>query len=82
MSGGVAYVLDEDGNFEKRCNMSMVQLEPVPEELATLDSTVICRKAMVACISIISIRLMKQVLTEQVENHLRYTDSPARQTKF
>ena len=27
MSGGIAYVLDEDGNFAKRCNMSMVALE-------------------------------------------------------
>ena len=32
MSGGVAYVLDEDGDFAKRCNMAMVELEPVPEE--------------------------------------------------
>jgi glutamate synthase (NADPH/NADH) large chain len=32
MSGGVAYVLDEDETFESRCNMSMVELEPVPEE--------------------------------------------------
>ncbi len=32
MSGGVAYVLDEQGDFEKRCNLSMVALEPVPEE--------------------------------------------------
>ena len=30
MSGGVAYVLDEDGDFERRCNLSMVELEPVP----------------------------------------------------
>ncbi|GBG13740.1 glutamate synthase (NADPH/NADH) large chain [Novimethylophilus kurashikiensis] len=29
MSGGVAYVLDEDGLFAKRCNMSMVSLEQV-----------------------------------------------------
>jgi glutamate synthase (NADPH/NADH) large chain len=29
MSGGVAYVLDEDGLFAKRCNMSMVSLEKV-----------------------------------------------------
>ena len=34
MSGGVAYVLDEDGSFERRCNLSMVQLEPIPEEAA------------------------------------------------
>ena len=32
MSGGIAYVLDEDGSFAERCNMSMVELEPVPEE--------------------------------------------------
>ena len=32
MSGGVAYVLDEDDSFESRCNMSMVELEPVVEE--------------------------------------------------
>jgi len=32
MSGGIAYVLDEDKSFEKRCNMSMVELEPVLEE--------------------------------------------------
>jgi len=32
MSGGIAYVLDEDGTFESRCNMAMVELEPVPEE--------------------------------------------------
>ncbi|WP_082878035.1 glutamate synthase large subunit [Methylobacillus sp. MM3] len=29
MSGGVAYVLDEDGLFHKRCNMNMVSLEMV-----------------------------------------------------
>ncbi len=32
MSGGIAYVLDTDGSFESRCNMSLVQLEPVVEE--------------------------------------------------
>jgi glutamate synthase (NADPH/NADH) large chain len=29
MSGGVAYVFDEDGMFNKRCNMGMVSLEKV-----------------------------------------------------
>jgi glutamate synthase domain-containing protein 3 len=32
MSGGIAYVLDEDGSFKTRCNQSMVQLEPVLSE--------------------------------------------------
>jgi len=29
MSGGIAYVYDEDGDFARRCNLSMVALEPV-----------------------------------------------------
>jgi glutamate synthase (NADPH/NADH) large chain len=29
MSGGIAYVLDEDGTFDSRCNVAMVKLEPV-----------------------------------------------------
>jgi glutamate synthase (NADPH/NADH) large chain len=32
MSGGIAYVLDESADFESRCNMAMVDLEPVEEE--------------------------------------------------
>jgi glutamate synthase (NADPH/NADH) large chain len=32
MSGGIAYVLDEDGTFKSRCNMAMVELEPVADE--------------------------------------------------
>ena len=29
MSGGIAYVYDEDGLFDVRCNLEMVDLEPV-----------------------------------------------------
>ena len=32
MSGGIAYVLDEAGTFAERCNMAMVELEPVAAE--------------------------------------------------
>ena len=32
MSGGIAYVLDDDGSFASRCNMAMVELEPMPDE--------------------------------------------------
>jgi glutamate synthase (NADPH/NADH) large chain len=32
MSGGIAYVLDEDGTFASRCNLAMVELEPMPAE--------------------------------------------------
>jgi glutamate synthase (NADPH/NADH) large chain len=32
MSGGIAYVLDEDGEFSRYCNLAMVDLEPVLSE--------------------------------------------------
>jgi glutamate synthase (NADPH/NADH) large chain len=32
MSGGIAYVLDEDGEFVKHCNTTMVDLDPVLSE--------------------------------------------------
>ena len=32
MSGGVAYVLDERGDFAKKCNQQMVALEPLDDE--------------------------------------------------
>ncbi|MFT4193675.1 glutamate synthase-related protein, partial [Ottowia sp.] len=41
MSGGVAYVYDEDGQFARRCNLSMVTLEkvlPAAEQKAAGDA--------------------------------------------
>ena len=38
MSGGLAYVLDEDGGFAQRCNLAMVELEPIPPEDELLES--------------------------------------------
>ncbi len=37
MSGGIAYVLDEQGDFETRCNLAQVQLEPVLKEAEALE---------------------------------------------
>jgi glutamate synthase (NADPH/NADH) large chain len=37
MSGGIAYVLDEAGDFEQRCNLSMVELEPITAEDDALE---------------------------------------------
>jgi glutamate synthase (ferredoxin) len=36
MSGGIAYVLDRDGDFKRRCNLGMVDIERLdqPEEIA------------------------------------------------
>ena len=38
MSGGIAYVFDEAGDFETRCNLAQVELEPVAEEDDVLDA--------------------------------------------
>jgi glutamate synthase domain-containing protein 2/glutamate synthase domain-containing protein 3 len=43
MSGGVAYVLDEDGTFETRCNKGMVGIEPVLGDDARTVRTLIER---------------------------------------
>ncbi len=43
MSGGIAYVYDEDGQFAKRCNTAMVTLEKVlaaSEQEASIDKAV------------------------------------------
>ncbi|MFZ6847633.1 glutamate synthase-related protein [Undibacterium sp. RuRC25W] len=43
MSGGIAYVYDPDGEFEAKCNMSMVTLEPVlagDVQAATIDKAI------------------------------------------
>jgi glutamate synthase domain-containing protein 3 len=43
MSGGIAYVYDEDGQFAKRCNPAMVSLVkvlPADEQAASVDRAV------------------------------------------
>ena len=65
MSGGIAYVLDENGDFEARCNMAMVELEPVTGEignaLTRLDTDMTQHDA--------------ERLHKLLENHARYTNS-------
>nr|VFJ68637.1 MAG: GXGXG motif-containing protein [Candidatus Kentron sp. DK] len=34
MSGGIAYILDEKGDFAIRCNRAMVEIEKIAEEPA------------------------------------------------
>jgi len=84
MSGGIAYVLDQNGSFRDRCNMAMVDLEPVPEEdqaLETLDhqggdlethGKVDIRSDMT--------RYDALRLRSLIEKHLRYTDSSLART--
>jgi glutamate synthase domain-containing protein 3 len=42
MSGGIAYVLDREGDFRIRCNLELVELEKVesPEDVAELKGLV------------------------------------------
>jgi len=38
MSGGIAYVFDATGDFEQRCNLAMVELEPITAEDDALEA--------------------------------------------
>ena len=79
MSGGVAYVLDEDNTFETRCNMAMVELEPVPEEDDILEKLHhhggdLMHKGRVD-VSGDMTRHDQERLMQLIENHRRYTGS-------
>jgi glutamate synthase (NADPH/NADH) large chain/glutamate synthase (ferredoxin) len=67
MSGGIAYVYDEDGQFAKRCNTAMVTLEkvlPVAEQEATVDRGVWHRE-----------QTDEAQLRKLLEDHNRWTGS-------
>jgi len=74
MSGGVAYVLDEDGGFEKRCNLSMVSLESVPAEAEASETGEVESHGRVNFNHLD--QADEHALREQIEKHLRYTNSP------
>ncbi|MGC5778368.1 glutamate synthase large subunit [Methylobacterium sp. NFXW15] len=83
MSGGLAYVLDEDGSFSKRCNLSMVDLEPVEEEDDLMrrfhqdgDLETKGRVDILADMSGHDEERLSQLIT----NHLKYTGSPKAKT--
>ena len=68
MSGGIAYVLDEAGDFETLCNTSMVDLEKVPKELdAANDDDFDVNSDLT--------QFDERRLRGLIENHLRYTNS-------
>ena len=73
MSGGVAYVLDTAGDFQQRCNLAMVDLEPVPAEVSISDGNDLESHGMV------DVRHLGQddavLLRRLIENHARYTGS-------
>ena len=67
MSGGIAYILDEDGDFELRCNMAMVEIEKIDgNEIFTQDLIALSKDFL---------RHDAQRLREVIEDHLKYTGS-------
>ncbi len=77
MSGGVAFVLDEEGTFESRCNMAQVALEPVEEEIVARkgsdagDDLEGHGKVDVRHLGMVDEALLKGL----VEKHAKYTGS-------
>ncbi|HEX5464926.1 MAG TPA: glutamate synthase-related protein, partial [Burkholderiales bacterium] len=67
MSGGIAYVLDEDGMFENRCNLAMVTLEPVVAE-AEQEARLPRELWHQGCAD-------EAILKQLIENHARHTGS-------
>jgi len=65
MSGGIAYVLDEAGEFERRCNLAMVDLEPIKPEATPDDPDWLTDYA----------RYDAPRLKRLIERHLHYTNS-------
>ncbi|HRI18312.1 MAG TPA: glutamate synthase subunit alpha, partial [Burkholderiaceae bacterium] len=71
MSGGIAYVYDEAGDFARRCNTAMVALGPVltaEEQSATLDEALWHRVDGKA-------QTDEAILRKLVEDHHRWTGS-------
>jgi glutamate synthase (NADPH/NADH) large chain len=79
MSGGIAYVFDEKGDFENRCNMAQVELEPILAEDEALESSEhmggdLETKGRVD-VSHDMTRFDEIRLRQLIENHLAYTNS-------
>ncbi|MCP5140900.1 MAG: glutamate synthase large subunit [Gammaproteobacteria bacterium] len=79
MSGGIAYVLDEDNSFAQRCNLAMVELEPVKAEDEALEALDhqggdLESHGMVD-VSRDMTRHDERRLKALIQNHVHYTDS-------
>ena len=76
MSGGIAYVYDEDGMFAKRCNTSMATLEkvlPAAEQIAKMPQS---EWHAPVDVKDGGERLTdEQILKSLIERHFRYTGS-------
>ncbi|MGP0088359.1 MAG: glutamate synthase-related protein, partial [Xanthobacteraceae bacterium] len=79
MSGGIAYVIDEDGTFASRCNLAMVELEPVPDE-EELNERLYHQAGDLDGHGLVSVmgdmtQFDAQRLNRLISNHVRYTGS-------
>ncbi len=77
MSGGIAYVFDEDGHFAKRCNTAMVSLEkllPAHEQEATVDKAIWHRTKSVDGVDR-EPQTDEAILKKLLEDHHRWTGS-------
>ena len=79
MSGGIAYVLDEDETFERRCNLAMVELEPVQAE-EMLNERFLHQGGDLNSHGRVDVmgdmtRFDAERLRQLIANHLRYTGS-------
>jgi glutamate synthase (NADPH/NADH) large chain len=79
MSGGIAYVLDEEGTFEQRCNLAQVELEPIQEEDDALERLEHLGGDLETMgrvdVSSDMTRYDALRLKHLIEQHLHYTDS-------
>ena len=77
MSGGIAYVLDEKGDFKQRCNLSMVDLEPVEAEERAMEKL---HRSDIEAHGLVDVnadlnRFDEERLRRLIQNHIHYTAS-------
>jgi len=78
MSGGIAYVLDSNRDFEKRCNLNMVDLEPLVEDgaISTLTAHLNLEAGLDSLGSILHLeRRDEELLYRLIYRHHHYTGS-------
>ncbi|NNJ93015.1 MAG: glutamate synthase subunit alpha, partial [Gammaproteobacteria bacterium] len=79
MSGGIAYVLDEADDFENRCNLAQVELEPIADEDDALEALEHQGGDLETHgkvnVSHDMTRFDAIRLRQLIENHLHYTES-------
>jgi glutamate synthase (NADPH/NADH) large chain len=73
MSGGLAYVYDENGDFARKCNTAMVALEPV---LASAEQESKVDRALWHCLERGGqVQTDEALLKRLIERHFKYTGS-------